>query len=93
MPAESPNNGFPLVGRVGLAVLGTALIWPTLALPLAIGCLVALAGAGRLVSSADNAEPIPAPTRDRNRRRDSRVTDGRVERNRISSAGRPFGSE
>ena len=54
MPADSPKGGLPKIARVGLAVVGTALFCRLLALPLAVGCLLSLAGAAR---SFDPAEP------------------------------------
>jgi hypothetical protein len=75
MAADSPNGGFPTIGRVGLAVIGTALLCRVLALPLAVGCLIALAGAARLADSTAEKSPLPSrPTRNRRQRRGDMVT-------------------
>jgi hypothetical protein len=76
MPADVPNGGFPTIGRVGLAVIGTALFCRVLALPLAVGCLLALAGAARLADSRAKDAPAPArPSRNTRQRRSSIVTE------------------
>ncbi len=74
MPADSPKGGLPTIAHVGLAVVGTALFCRLLALPLAVGCLLSLAGAARSFDSAGRAAPEPSPPR-RRPRRDSRVND------------------
>jgi hypothetical protein len=61
MPADSRSGGFPAIGRVGLAVVGTALFCRLLALPLAVGCLVALAGAARMTGSNAGISAAPVP--------------------------------
>lgn len=75
MPADSPNGGLPMIARVGLAVVGTALFCRLLALPLAVGCLLSLAGAARSFDPAGQAEPGRPPLPQKRPRRDNRVTD------------------
>jgi hypothetical protein len=73
MPADSPKGGLPKIARVGLAVVGTALFCRLLALPLAVGCLLSLAGAARSFDPPNRAAPEPPPQK--RPRRDSRVND------------------
>ena len=75
MPAESPKDGMPTLGRIGLAMIGAALACRALALPLALGGLVALVGAARFLDAGGKTAPIPLPPpKNRTRRRDDGVT-------------------
>jgi hypothetical protein len=71
MPVE-PTADRPLtVGRLAVTISGVALFCPSLAVPLAIGCLAALAGAALLHRDDNRAAanpPSPARVRRGNRR-------------------------
>lgn len=77
MPADSPKGGLPMIGRIGLVVVGTAFFCPVLALPLAVGCLVSLAAAAREFDPAAQSASTPLPARRKRARRDKSVTDAR----------------
>jgi hypothetical protein len=82
MPAEGSSDITALMlPRVGAAVIGTALLFPALTLPLTIACLVALGNAA--MEEARRSEPVPEtppePTsrhaRGRQDRREANMTE------------------
>jgi hypothetical protein len=71
MPVKSPADRPLTVGRLAATIGGVALFCPSLALPLAVGCLAALAGAALLHRSdtpVAASQARPARARRANRR-------------------------
>jgi hypothetical protein len=63
MPVEASDNGFPLLGRIGAALVGAAIVCPALTLPavLAFGGLIVVAKqlrAGAEPQHPAEAEPV-----------------------------------
>jgi hypothetical protein len=77
MPVKSSTDRPLTVGRLAATISGVALFCPSLALPLAIGCLAALAGAA-LMHGEDKPSAPSRPSRARARRASRRV-DGASE--------------
>ena len=71
MPVKSPADRPLTVGRLAATISGVALFCSSLAVPLAVGCLAALAGAALLHRDDNRAAaspPSPARVRRANRR-------------------------
>ncbi len=61
MPATGPEITPLMLPRIGAAVCGTALLFPALALPLALACLVVLGKRALEESRAANVVPEVSP--------------------------------
>ena len=72
MPIDAPAARPLTVGRLAATITGVALFCPSLAVPLAVGCLVALAGAA-LLHGNDKPSAARQPSRARARRANRRV--------------------
>lgn len=81
MPDDASNRGFPLIGQIGFAAIGAALVFRGLRLPIVAGCFAGLIAAALNCDSAGRAEPeVPAPPpKARSRRRVNRVTEASEE--------------
>ncbi|HEV2187153.1 MAG TPA: hypothetical protein VGR70_08085 [Stellaceae bacterium] len=64
MADDARNAGFPLIGQIGLAAIGTAIAFRGLRLPIVAGCLGGLIAAALNCERAGRAEAkVPAATR------------------------------
>lgn len=62
MPDDASNSGFPLIGQIGAAAVGAAIVFRGLRLPIVAGCFAALIAAVLNRDSAGGAKPeLPAP--------------------------------
>jgi hypothetical protein len=76
MPDDNASNsGFPIIGQIGAAAVGMAIVFRGLRLPIVAGCVAGLIAAVLNCDSAGRAEPeLPAPKpRGRSRRRADKV--------------------
>jgi hypothetical protein len=62
MPDNASKSGFPLIGQIGAAAVGAAILFRGLRLPIVAGCFAALIAAVLNCDSASGSEPeLPAP--------------------------------
>jgi hypothetical protein len=75
MPDDPSNRGLPIIGQIGAAAIGAAIVFRGLRLPIVAGCFAALIAAILNCDSAGRADPeLPAPKpRGRSRRRADKV--------------------
>jgi hypothetical protein len=71
MPDDNASNsGFPIIGQIGAAAVGAAIVFRGLRLPIVAGCFAALIAAVLNCDSAGRTEPqLPAPKPRRRSRR------------------------
>ena len=76
MPADASKAGFPLIGQIGVAAIGTAIAFRGLRLPLAVACFAGLITAALKCETSNRAEPkLPASLpRNRSHGRADKVT-------------------
>lgn len=77
MPDDTSNRELPLIGQVGMAAVGAAIVFRGLRLPIVAGCFAALIAAAMNYGGGRDrsAAPAPEPRRRPARRRSNEVTE------------------
>jgi hypothetical protein len=81
MPDDASNRGLPLIGQIGVAAIGAAIVFRGWRLPIVAGCVAGLIAAALNCDSAGRAKPeLPTPPpKGRSRRRVNPVTEASEE--------------
>jgi hypothetical protein len=81
MPDDASKSGFPLIGQIGAAAVGAAIVFPPLTLPIVMGCFAGLVAAALNWEMAGRTRRDLAATapRRRSRRHPNKVTEASEE--------------
>jgi hypothetical protein len=79
MPDNASKSGFPLIGQIGAAAIGAAIVFPPLTLPIVMGCFAGLVAAALNCQKAGRSQPKRAAPRGRPRRPPNKVTEASEE--------------